>query len=77
MNEGKMAEQTWKATGLTCNHCAQSITKNLLAIDGMKTVGIDVKPNETSSIQTLGSREFSSQEIADAMRQAGKYVLST
>lgn len=72
-----MAEQIWKATGLTCNHCAQSITKNLLAIDGMKTVEIDVKPNETSSIQTLGSREFSSQEIADAMRQAGKYVLST
>ena len=71
-----MAEQIWKATGLTCNHCAQSITKNLLAIDGMKTVEIDVKPNETSSIQTLGSREFSSQEIADAMRQAGKYVLS-
>lgn len=72
-----MTEQTWKATGLTCSHCAQSITKNLLAIDGMDTVKIDVKPNETSSIQTVGSREFSSQEIANAMRQAGKYVLSS
>lgn len=71
-----MSEQVWKATGLTCNHCAQSVTKNLLTIEGMKSVEIDVKPNEISSIQTSGAREFSSEEIERAIRRAGKYVLT-
>ncbi len=72
-----MSDQNWKATGLTCNHCAQSVTKNLMALPGMNSVEVQVKPNETSTIQTHGTREFSPQEIAGAMRQAGKYILTT
>lgn len=70
-----MSEQNWKATGLTCNHCAQSVTKNLLSIDGMSSVNVEVKPNEVSSILTVGARDFTSEEISRAMAQAGKYVL--
>lgn len=72
-----MSDQNWKATGLTCNHCAQSVTKNLMAISGMSSVEVQVNPNETSTIQTHGTREFTSQEISSAMRQAGKYVLTS
>jgi copper chaperone len=72
-----MSDQNWQATGLTCNHCAQSVTKNLLALNGMKSVEVEVKPNETSGITTHGIREFSAQEISSALRQAGKYVLSS
>lgn len=72
-----MSDQNWKATGLTCNHCAQSVTKNLMSLPGMNSVEVQVKPNETSTIQTHGSREFSSQEISSAMRQAGKYILTS
>lgn len=71
-----MSEQNWKATGLTCNHCAQSVTKNLMALTGMNSVEVQVHPNETSTIQTHGSREFTPQEISTAMRQAGKYILT-
>lgn len=72
-----MSDQNWKATGLTCNHCAMSITKNLMELSGMSSVDVDVKPNETSSIQTHGSREFTEKEISSALRQAGKYVLAS
>ncbi|MDP1719976.1 MAG: heavy-metal-associated domain-containing protein [Candidatus Nanopelagicaceae bacterium] len=71
-----MSEQNWKATGLTCNHCAQSVTKYLMLIDGMSSVNVEVKPNEISSIQTVGAREFMPEEISRAMTQAGKYVLT-
>jgi copper chaperone len=71
-----MSDQNWKATGLTCNHCAQSVTKNLLALNGMSSVEVEVKPNESSSITTHGIREFTTQEISSALRQAGKYVLT-
>lgn len=70
-----MSDQNWKATGLTCDHCAQSVTKNLMALNGMDSVEVEVRPDETSTIQTHGSREFTSQEISSALRQAGKYVL--
>lgn len=72
-----MSEQNWKATGLTCNHCAQSVTKNLMSIDGMSSVNVEVKPNEVSSIQTVGARDFTAEEISRAMAQAGKYVLTS
>jgi copper chaperone CopZ len=44
-----MSDQNWKATGLTCDHCAQSVTKNLMTLNGMNSVEVDVKPNETST----------------------------
>ncbi len=72
-----MSDQNWNATGLTCNHCAQSVTKNLLELNGMTNVEVDVKPNETSTIATHGIREFSAQEISNALRKAGKYVLTS
>lgn len=69
-------DQNWKATGLTCDHCAQSVTKNLMGIAGMENVSIEVHPEGQSSIATRGAREFSSEEISFAMRQAGRYILA-
>lgn len=77
IREVEMSDQSWKATGLTCSHCAASVTKNLMALSGMSSVEVDVKANETSDIQTHGTREFTSQEISTALRQAGKYVLAS
>ena len=48
-----------------------------MALTGMDSVEVEVKPNEVSTIATHGTREFSSQEISSALRQAGKYVLTT
>lgn len=72
-----MFEQNWKATGLTCDHCAQSVTKNLMALPGMDSVDVQLHPNEVSMIQTHGARDFTPAEISTAMRLAGKYVLAS
>lgn len=48
-----------------------------MAIDGMSRVNVDVKPNEVSSIQTIGARDFTPEEISRAMARAGKYVLTS
>lgn len=70
-----MPEQIWKASGLTCDHCAKSVTKYLLLIDGMASVSVEVMPNAVSSIQTVGTRDFLPEEISRALAQAGKYAL--
>lgn len=71
-----MSEQNWKATGLTCDHCAMSVTKNLMALEGMENVNVKVNPDEVSTIQTSGTHDFSAKEISTALRNAGKYVLA-
>lgn len=70
-----MSEQIWQATGLTCDHCAQSITKNLMALAGMESVTVDVHPESLSTVKTNGAKEFNREEIAFAMREAGRYIL--
>ena len=71
-----MTDQEWQATGLTCDHCAQSITKNLMTIPGMQSVAIEVNPDALSAIRTSGSREFTSDEIGFSIREAGRYILA-
>ncbi len=71
-----MSEQSWQVTGLTCDHCAQSITKNLLTLAGMEKVTVEVHPDSLSSVKTFGTREFNSDEIGFAMREAGRYILA-
>ena len=56
-----MEHQVWTATGLSCSHCINSISTNLLKIDGLDNVEIDLKPNEKSFIRTSGSREISAE----------------
>ncbi len=70
-----MSQQQWSATGLTCDHCSQSVTKNLSALAGVTSVAIEVKPNEASQIVTVAERELSADEVFGALRSAGNYVL--
>ena len=70
-----MSEQHWSATGLTCDHCSHSVTKNLSALAGVSSVNIEVKPDAASNIVTVADRELSADEIFGALRAAGNYVL--
>ncbi|CAB4664376.1 unannotated protein [freshwater metagenome] len=70
-----MSEQQWSATGLTCGHCSQSVTKNLSALAGVTSVNIDVKPDEASHITTVADRDLSADEVFGALRASGNYVL--
>ena len=70
-----MTDQLWKVTGMTCGHCEQSVTKNLLTLDGVSSVKIDLKPNEISEITTYSSDALTTAQIKFALREAGSYQL--
>ncbi len=70
-----MSEQQWSATGLTCDHCSNSVTKNISALAGVSSVTINVKPDQASQIITVADREISADEIFGALRASGNYVL--
>lgn len=46
-----------------------------MALAGMESVTVDVHPESLSTVKTNGAREFNREEIAFAMREAGRYIL--
>ena len=70
-----MTDQIWKVTGMTCDHCEQSVTKNLLTVDGVSSVKVDLRPNEISEITTHSSNDLTAAQVKFALREAGSYQL--
>lgn len=59
---------TVTVTGMTCEHCARSVTEELSAVSGVLSVDVTL----SSGIVIISSdRELSGAEIAGAVTEAG------
>lgn len=67
-----MTETTYTVTGMHCGHCAQSVTEEVSAIDGVIDVSVDVP---TGSVTVSSDRELDATEVRSAVEEAG-YQLS-
>ncbi len=43
-----MAEETIKVDGMTCGHCAETVTKAVQALGGIKSVTVDLDKKEVA-----------------------------
>lgn len=66
--------QSFQATGLTCGHCVASVTAELTALVPGAEVSIEL--GEPSVITVTGS-EVTAEQVAEALDEAGGYVLVT
>ena len=55
-------------TGMTCRHCAMSVTEEVREIDGVSAVDVRL---ETGAVTVLADREVGRSEIASALDAAG------
>ena len=55
-------------TGMTCRHCAMSVTEEVGEIDGVSAVDVRL---ETGAVTVLADREVDRTEIANALDAAG------
>jgi copper ion binding protein len=55
-------------TGMTCRHCAMSVTEEVGEIAGVRTVDVHL---ESGAVTVLADREVGRSEIADALDAAG------
>jgi copper chaperone len=62
---------TYDVTGMTCGHCAQAVTAEVEAIEGVHAVRIDV---ETGRV-TVEGEGFTDAQVAAAVDEAG-YALA-
>jgi len=59
---------TVTVTGMTCEHCARSVTEELNAVNGVHTVEVTVS---SGKVTISSDRELSGAEIAGAVDTAG------
>lgn len=70
-----MSTTTVKATGLTCNHCAMSVSEEVSEVPGVTGVTVDVVKDgvkdgvSTVTIEHEGT--LNTQAVADAIVEAG------
>ncbi|GGL44206.1 heavy-metal-associated domain-containing protein [Phycicoccus endophyticus] len=70
------SSQQFRATGLTCDHCARAVTEELTALEGVSDVAVTVVADGVSTVRVTGERELADAEVAAALDEAGGYALA-
>lgn len=60
-----------KATGLTCNHCAMSVSEEISEVPGVTGVTVDVVKGGVSTVTIEHEGTLNTQAVADAIVEAG------
>ena len=63
-----MAETIYMVTGMTCSHCAASVTEEVGAIDGVTNVSVDLP---TGKVTVTSDAEPSVDQVRAAVEEAG------
>jgi copper chaperone CopZ len=63
-----MMTTTYKVAGMTCDHCINAVTNELLALEGVTSVDISLDSGEVTVTNT---RELAIAEVAAAVDEAG------
>lgn len=68
--------QTYAVTGMTCGHCASSVTAELKGLDGVVDVGVDLVAGGTSTVTVTSTTPLEESQVAAALDEAGDYQLA-
>lgn len=71
-----MSTTTVKATGLTCNHCAMSVTEEVSEVEGVDAVTVDVVKGGESTITIEHTNPISDTAVNAAIAEAGFEVVA-
>ena len=68
-----MSEETYTVVGMTCDHCARSVTQEVRAVDGVADVRVDVAAGRLSIVS---DQPVPLAAVQAAVEEAG-YSLAT
>lgn len=63
-----MTETTYTVTGMTCEHCARSVTEELTEINGVSDVAVDL---DTGAVTVTSAEPLSDANVRTAVEEAG------
>ena len=67
-----MTTETYTVTGMTCGHCAASVTEELTGLAGVETVDVVV---ETGAVTVTSATPLDESAVRAAVEEAG-YALA-
>ncbi|MUN64859.1 metal transporter [Kocuria sediminis] len=62
---------TYQVEGMTCGHCASSVTEELTTVDGVSEVHIDLVAGGISTVTVTADRALSVEAVRAAVEDAG------
>jgi copper chaperone CopZ len=62
-------------TGMHCNHCASSVTRELKTVGGVEDVIVELHANETSSVRIVSDEPLPEDALREAIDEAGYDVV--
>lgn len=65
-----MAEKIYAVSGMSCGHCAASVTEEVMAVPGVTEVDVDVPAGRV----TVRGESVSDDAVRDAIGEAGYEV---
>jgi copper chaperone len=71
-----MTTTTYKVTGMTCEHCANAVTTEVTALDGVSAVAVQLVPNGVSTVTVTSAAPLPDPEVGAALDEAGGYQLA-
>ena len=63
-----MATQTYHVNGMTCGHCAQAVTREVGALDGVEEVAVDIA---TGAVTVTSAAPLATVAVSSAVEEAG------
>ena len=71
-----MNTASYSVTGMTCGHCAQAVTSELTALDGVRSVDVALVPSGVSTVTVTSDQPVADEVVAAALDEAGNYALA-
>ena len=71
-----MATATYRVTGMTCEHCAHSVTTELKSVSGVSDVSVDLVPGGASTVTVTSAAPLTDEAVVAALDEAGDYRLA-
>ena len=69
------ASTAYQVEGMTCGHCAKSVTEELTALDGVSDVHIDLVAGGASTVTVTAEHPLSTDAVRAAIEEVG-YTLT-
>lgn len=66
---------TYQVDGMTCAHCARSVTEEISALDGVHDVQVELVADGTSTVTVTSDVPLEPESVAAAVTEAG-YALT-
>jgi len=70
-----MTTTTYSVQGMTCGHCASAVSEEISALEGVRSVDVELVAGGTSTVRVASDAPLADDAVAAALDEAGDYTL--